>query len=176
MKVITAPEIYKPTRTADIKVFLAGGITDCSDWQSKVIEELEKLDSLYNLDDVVIFNPRRENFDVTDPDATIDQIEWEHKYLNDCDIFSIYFEASKSLQPICMYELGKHSLKDRKVVTVQKGYLREEDVLIQCKLDGLWVDYIFGDEAIAVHARRIAYQIDWHRRLRASLSRRRTAR
>ena len=172
MKVIIAPETYKPSRgECPITVFLGGGITGCSDWQSKVIEELENLSSLYNMDDVVIFNPRREDFDISDPGASIEQIEWEHKYLKDCDVFTMYFEASDSPQPICMYELGKHQSKDRTAITVQKGYLREEDVLIQSKLDGRWVNYVAGDEAISVHARYIAYQIYWCKLLKESMER-----
>ena len=39
MKVITAVEKYKPNY-GDITVFLAGGITDCDNWQKRVIDYL----------------------------------------------------------------------------------------------------------------------------------------
>ena len=82
-------------------VFLAGGISNCTDWQSEVIKYLDK-------EDITIFNPRRKNFDITDLSATTQQIKWEFNRLEKMDIFSMYFCESKSDQPICMYELGRY--------------------------------------------------------------------
>lgn len=160
MKVITAPDKWAPYGMGDSKtVFLAGGITGCWHWQDRVIEELEKLGGQFNLGNVVIFNPRREDFDVSDKEAEIEQIKWEHRYLKDCDVFSVYFEANESLQPITLYELGKWALRKKSVITVQKGYLRENDVLIQTALDKLQVSHISGEEAIKHHARMIACKL-----------------
>lgn len=143
MKVIEAPN--KPSNLAYnnmTKLFLAGGITDCPDWQSEVIEELSK----YNdLGDLMIFNPRRKDFDITDKDASRKQIEWEFEYLNDMDIFTMYFAKSEtSVQPICMYELGRHLARmceryrstwpDRILIGIEDGYLRSNDVEIQSEL------------------------------------------
>ena len=47
MKVITAVESYVPSEK-DICVFLAGGITNCPNWQNEVIEELFKGNNLFN--------------------------------------------------------------------------------------------------------------------------------
>lgn len=158
MKVITAPDKY--TGKSFYKaVFLAGGITGCGHWQDRVIEELEKLDGQFNLDNVVILNPRRKDFDVTDKEAEVEQIKWEHHYLKDCDVFSVYFEANESLHPITLYELGKWALRKKSVITVQKGYLRENDVLIQTALDKLQVSHISGEDAIKHHARMIACKL-----------------
>ena len=41
MRVITAPEKYRK-KSNDITVFLAGGITNCWEWQDKVIELLNE--------------------------------------------------------------------------------------------------------------------------------------
>lgn len=129
--VFEAPEIC-------ISVFLAGGITGCSDWQNTVVDELMDCKNL------LIFNPRRKNFDVTDPSASRKQIEWEYQQLNNMDIFSMYFVGSDSVQPICMYELGRNlermknrfpdDWQKRIVIGIENGYLREQDVIIQSEL------------------------------------------
>lgn len=140
MKVITAPEQYKK-QEGDILLFLAGGISNCPDWQKEVISVLEKVDP----SDLVVFNPRRENFPIHDPNAAKEQISWEFKYLNMADIFTMYFCSGESDQPICMYELGRHlhriskdngwdNIIDHVVVSVEDGYKRKNDVIIQTSL------------------------------------------
>lgn len=131
---ITAPSKEKPDF---LSVFLAGGITKCKEWQDEVIRELE-------FDDVSIFNPRQEKFDFTDPFASYKQIEWEFDRLETMDMFSMYFCNDNSDQPICMYELGRNVVRmqnrfpadweKRIVISVEKGYKREKDVLVQMKL------------------------------------------
>ena len=157
MRIITAPEHYE-RQNGEISVFLAGGITGCEVWQDEVIKELERLSSYYDLENVVVLNPRRKSFDVSDPQAEIEQIEWEHKHLTRCTIFSCFFAACESLQPITLYELGRYGRNKslEPVITVQRGYLRERDVLIQTALDCVAVNYIPGEDAILQHARDIA--------------------
>ena len=140
MKVITAPETYELSGD-ETGVFLAGGITDCDNWQSEVIDVLE--DHLF-YSEPVIFNPRRENFPINDKSAARAQIEWEYAALERCGIFSMYFCSGRSDQPICMYELGRNILRmqmrfpsdwqDRIVISVENGYRRKQDVLIQVDL------------------------------------------
>lgn len=88
MKVITAIEQYEK-QDNDVFCFLAGGITNCPDWQSEVIENLQKYDQKYQneLDSLVIFNPRRPNFPIDDPNASLQQITWEFQELQRVDIF-----------------------------------------------------------------------------------------
>lgn len=143
MKIITAPEEYVK-QSKDICVFLAGGITNCRDWQKEVIQWLN--DKTYQCDNehLVIFNPRRENFPIHDKSAAYEQIEWEFRMLEQCDIFSMYFCNADSDQPICMYELGRNIVRiqnrfpstwlKRIIVTVEEDYKREEDVLVQTNL------------------------------------------
>ena len=129
MRIITAIDTLcfnEPT------VFLAGGITNCPEWQDKIIEILKKTNK------GIAFNPRRKHFPINDPNASKEQIEWEFNALNRADVFSIWFSSGESVQPICMYELGRHlALRlsrnelDRVVIGVEKGYLRTQDVLIQ---------------------------------------------
>ena len=97
-QIITAPNIEVPKFTS---VFLAGGITNCKEWQKEVIERLQ-------YDKVSIFNPRQEHFDISDKNASYKQILWEFERLEKMDIFSMYFCNDNSDQPICMYELGRN--------------------------------------------------------------------
>lgn len=133
-QIITAPSteqaLYKT-------VFLAGGITNCKDWQKEVIEELES-------ENISIYNPRQEHFDITDKSASWKQITWEFERLEQMDIFSMYFCEGVSDQPICMYELGRNILRmqnrfpcdweNRIIISVENGYKRLEDVVIQTNL------------------------------------------
>ena len=140
MKVITAVDHYEK-QPGDIFVFLAGGITNCWDWQKEIIHQLEQYE---DTDHLVVFTPRRENFPIHDPNASQEQIEWEFKYLEQMDIFSMYFCNSDSDQPICMYELGRNIVKIqnrfpgdwayRIIISVEEGYRRAKDVEIQTRL------------------------------------------
>lgn len=133
-QVIIAPSTEKPKH---ISVFLAGGITNCKEWQKEVMEELKDYD-------ISVFNPRQEHFDVSDKSASQKQIVWEYERLEKMDIFSMYFCNDNSDQPICMYELGRNIVRmqnrftndwqKRIVVSVEDGYKRKQDVLIQLSL------------------------------------------
>lgn len=136
MKIVTAVESYFP-KESDVCVFLAGGITNCADWQKEVIFELQK----YDAPNLVVFNPRRANFPIESPNASQEQIEWEFYWLERMDVFSMYFSAGESVQPICMYELGRNlcrmvdkGLANRCVISVEDGYKRAKDVIIQTRL------------------------------------------
>ena len=133
-QIITAPNIDK---NKYISVFLAGGITNCKEWQKEVIEEL-------SFDDVSIYNPRQEHFDITDKSASYKQILWEFERLEQMDIFSMYFCNDNSDQPICMYELGRNIIRmqnrfpndwdKRIIISVEDGYKRAKDVFVQVEL------------------------------------------
>lgn len=152
MRVITAPEKYI-RHPNDITVFLAGGITNCWEWQDKVIELLNEK----NLDNLVIFNPRRKNFPINDTNAAEEQIMWEFNMLEQCNIFSMYFCAGESDQPICMYELGRNICRmqmrfpkpddwlDRIIITTEDGYKRKHDVYMQSALATNIVYTIYKD-------------------------------
>ena len=145
MKVITAVEKHN-LNTLEIPCFLAGGITNCSEWQNKVINGLsKKLKNDLESEKLVLFNPRRENFPIFDPTASLEQIHWEYEWLEKCQIFSMFFDGTaKSDQPICFYELGRNIErmkqkfpKDwnmRLIVSVNSNFRRVNDVIIQTKL------------------------------------------
>lgn len=170
MKIYQAPdkidwyEVAKKT-----SIFLSGGISGCKNWQKDLIDELQRLRELglFDLGGLVIFNPRRDDFDIENPNATVEQIKWEHKCLEKCDICSFFFPASNTVQPITLYELGRHLGDHTSVVSIQEGYKRAEDVKIQLALDGnCCTIYRSYDEAIREHARALAITYDNMRRNR----------
>lgn len=171
MKIITAPEIYK--NDSNIACFLAGGITNCPNWQDEVIKNIKEYSSSENIDlkYLDIYNPRRANFPIDNPNAAQEQIEWEFKYLEKCDIFSMYFCNAPSDQPICMYELGRNISEIRNeymgtwghriIVSVEKGYKREQDVLIQTRLATNNIIKPFSYATPVSHAIAIVDNYNW---------------
>ena len=160
MKVITAIEDYIPKKD-DITVFLAGGISDCDNWQQKVIDYLNNEDHTEHL---VLFNPRRDNFPINDPSASQKQIEWEFYKIQSADIFSMYFCESKSNQPICLYELGRNipvfinkynNWYDRILITCESNYSRKNDVVIQTYLATGIKGFASDDGNAKIHAAKI---------------------
>ena len=145
MKIITAIEKYDLNQF-EIPCFLAGGITNCSEWQNEIIKGLnEKLKDDYEECRLVLFNPRRENFPINDPNAALEQINWEFEYLEKCQIFSMFFDGTaKSDQPICFYELGRNIERMKQkfpkdwwmriIVSVNSNFKRSNDVIIQTSL------------------------------------------
>jgi hypothetical protein len=127
MKYIEAPERYY---TGEVSIFLAGGITNCPNWQKDMVELLKDLD-------IVIFNPRRENFPIDDPTEAKRQIEWEFEFLDRADIILFWF-AKGSLNPIVLFEYGKWLMNLRNnmnykplFIGIDPEYKRKQDVLIQ---------------------------------------------
>ena len=109
------------------KLFLAGGITGCPDWQKIMKQEL-------NNEEVTIINPRRENFPIHDPNAALAQITWEFEMLRKADMISFWF-PSETICPIVLYELGQWNMTDKKIIVgCAPGYTRLQDVEIQTNL------------------------------------------
>ena len=143
LKIITAPEEYNPA-PGELPVFLGGGITHCPDWQDAVCRELKEHLASAPVQ-VVVFNPRRTVFDMTDPNAGREQIEWELRNLGRMGIFSMLFwGTADSGQPICFYELGRYvetmkrrfprTWHRRIVVSVSERFPRRLDVAVQLRL------------------------------------------
>ncbi len=128
--VIEAPnEVYSLDNFNNLKLFIAGGISDCPDWQSTVVEKLSDVKNL------TIFNPRRGNWDINDPTATEKQTIWEFNKLNEADIISFWFSKG-SLNPITLYEFGYWIGKKPIIVGMDPEYQRAEHVIVQAKLAG----------------------------------------
>lgn len=133
INVITAPEQYNPKHK--IALFLAGGISNCPDWQKEALGYLKHC----NLD---VFNPRRPNFPMDDPTAADEQVAWEFNSLHDSESILFWF-CKDSICPIVLYELGfwmgqNEFAQTKKIIRVgcDPEYERLQDVQIQTKLAG----------------------------------------
>jgi hypothetical protein len=110
-------------------LFLAGSITGCPDWQKEVVKNIDASGI-----DMVVFNPRRANFPIQDPNAAFEQIKWEFDHLRKADVISFWF-SKDSMGPIVLFELGAHSMTSKPIIVgVEDGYPRQQDVEIQMKL------------------------------------------
>lgn len=131
-------------------VFLAGGITDCPDWQQELVQLLRDTD-------LVLLNPRRANFPMADPTAANQQIDWEHKHLRLADAISFWF-CAEAMQPITLYELGAWSMTDKPLfVGVHPDYSRRQDVEIQTKLARPDVEIVYALSDLADQVKRFPF-------------------
>lgn len=168
MQIITAPDICVIPKD-HLCCFLAGGITGCHDWQKEVLEHIKELDDIVTLDRLTLFNPRRPFFNVLDKNASKEQIRWEFDAINRSNIFSMYFAASESVQPISLYELGRvagryaeHFISippEYLIITIENGYKRAFDVIEQIELLTGRSDLVevvdYPDLAVKKHAWKI---------------------
>jgi hypothetical protein len=129
MEYVEAPENWDRL-PGQPSVFLAGGITDCPNWQREVAQQLIATN-------YAVLNPRRENFPIGDPNAAPWQIKWEFDHLRKADLIAFWF-CKETIQPIALFELGAWSRGKQPaiVVGVEPGYVRELDVHIQMNLLG----------------------------------------
>lgn len=121
VEALERPEVY------DGALFMAGGITNCWDWQQEMRGLLEE--SGY-----MLLNPRRANFPIGDPNAAQEQIEWEYNMLRRAEYIMFWF-PEETICPIVLYELGAWSMTGKHIfVGVHPDYERRRDVEIQTKL------------------------------------------
>ena len=123
--VITAPNAFTNVNNYP-SVFLAGGITNCEDWQSEVIKQLSNTNLL-------LYNPRREVYSATNSE---EQIKWEFEKLRQAHAVVFWF-SKETLCPITLFEYGKYLGRNTKplFVACDRQYKRREDVIIQTALE-----------------------------------------
>ena len=126
VKVVKCPDQYsKDPRSYSL--FLAGGISNCADWQEEVIEKLKDTT-------LTLVNPRRQDFDLSNIKMSVQQIEWEYAHLHQVDAILFYF-APETMCPITLYELGVHAASLTPIfVTCHPDYKRKLDVVEQLRL------------------------------------------
>lgn len=111
-----------PTRA---ELFLAGGISNCPDWQAAT--ELALSDLLG-----VVHNPRRPGVLVAD--EAVGQIEWEFEALRLSETILFWFPKD-TVCPITLYELGVWATKGAPlIVGTDPKYTRQIDVFTQLRL------------------------------------------
>lgn len=108
-------------------IFLAGSITNCPLWQTEMVGYLKDLD-------LIIYNPRRKNFPMDDPNAAEGQITWEFKKLRLASMVSFWF-SKETMGPIVLFEYGAALERNAPIVIgMDPKYPRRQDVEIQTKL------------------------------------------
>lgn len=127
IEIVQAPNEAK---TKGIKIFLAGGISQCPKWQDEIVKRLRNESRLDEFD-IIVFNPRCNEV----PDEEF-QTKWEYDKLKESDIISFWFSVG-SLNPITLFEYGAHFKSKRKKIIVgcHPEYLRKTAVKIQTGLD-----------------------------------------
>lgn len=128
MKEIKSPEryVHDPNRRT---LFLAGGITNCENWQKTVPSVMADTD-------LTLLNPRRGEFERNNPVMEQEQIEWEHQRLLEAGAHLFWF-CEETLCPITLFELGKViGLFPSKPLFVgtHANYERKRDIRIQMLL------------------------------------------
>jgi hypothetical protein len=133
LEIVTAPN---ETKSEDISVFIAGGISNCYDWQSEYILNFKKM-NIFGDKNIIMFNPRRYDFDITNKVMEEEQIRWEFNKLHKADIISFWF-PKETVCPITLYELGYWIDKENVSIIIgcDPMYSRKNDVEIQTALAG----------------------------------------
>lgn len=143
---IKPPNHYEQAED-QLSIFIAGSIEmgKAENWQDKFVSEITD-------DDVIIYNPRRDDWDSSwvqsiDNPQFKNQVEWELKYLDLSDIKVFYFDPNTK-SPITMAELGLIAgWGDVGIVYCPMGFWRKGNVDIMCvkfgiKMVSTWEDLI----------------------------------
>jgi hypothetical protein len=145
MNYVEAPNDYAGQAPS---LYLGGGISDCENWQQRMVELLETTD-------LVLINPRRKDFPIHDPSAAREQIEWEFRHLRRATIKLFWFPP-QTLCPITLFELGSWSATEAPlVVGAHPDYQRREDVLIQMEYARPEVQVVDRLEDLADQVQRV---------------------
>jgi len=132
MRILTSPEEYLPFNIPPPKlfVFLAGGISNTTDWQQEFLNQL----ACGTGDSLTIFNPRRRVWDKDDKSICRAQIEWEFRYLEAADVVIFWFSPD-TVCPITLYELGVCAARGQHIIVgCHHDYTRKFDVENQLQL------------------------------------------
>lgn len=120
----------------EIRIFLAGSIEMgvAEMWQDRIARDLR-------LEDVVLFNPRRDDWDSSWKQEASnaqfsEQVNWELDHINSSDIVVFYFDPGTK-SPITLMELGYVIGQDFGakgiVVCCPDGFWRKGNVEIMCQ-------------------------------------------
>jgi hypothetical protein len=150
-QIIKPPTKITPAHLEKISLFLGGSIEmgAAENWQDRVSTVLSE-------QDIVIFNPRRDDWDSTwiqhpDNSQFSEQVHWELEAQDLCDIICYYFDPNTK-SPITLLELGLYASKNKHpgqsvVVYCPEKYWRFGNVKIVCDAKGIvcvgeWSEFI----------------------------------
>ena len=143
-----------------IRIFLGGSIDmgAAENWQERLSKDL----SDYSDDDLVLLNPRRDDWDsswVQDPTPGTqfhEQVSWELEAQENADA-SIYYFAADSKSPITLLELGL--FYEGSVVCCPKEFYRYGNVKMVCDRNGVLMVETY-DELLEILRATIDSEID----------------
>lgn len=115
------------------RVFLAGSIEmgQAEQWQARIV------DALSENGDLVILNPRRDDWDdsweqrADDPQFS-EQVSWELDMLDAADLVVMYL-APGTKSPVSLLELGLYARSGKLRVCCPEGFWRRGNVEIVCR-------------------------------------------
>ena len=121
----------------EVRVFLAGSIEEgkAEQWQRHVVEVLA------DLDDLVIFNPRRDDLDGSGAAQAVgaqyhEQVNWELDMLAAADVIIMYL-APGTRSPISLLEFGLYANSGKLRVCCGAGFWRRGNVEVVCQRYGI---------------------------------------
>lgn len=133
-------------------IFLAGGITDCPDWQKEIATLLKD-------EDVILLNPRRKDFPMDDPTASYKQIKWEYEQLRKATAIIFWF-AKETMCPIVLFELGTWVVSGKDIlIGMDKEYERKQDVQIQTVLEKGDTEFYYSIEELAQATKKLIQEL-----------------
>ena len=135
IKIVTAVEKYE-VKPGDVCMFLAGTIDNGSskDWQMELLEWLKDYQTEKN---VIVFNPRRKEWNPNPSKEELDeQIEWELEALSKCS-YIIMNILGTSKSPITLLELGLFHSNPGLYVFCPPEFYRYENIRVSCKKFGV---------------------------------------
>jgi len=126
-------EFRAPSRPAlEKRVFLAGSIEmgQAEQWQEQFVNAMS------DLSDLVIFNPRRDDWDSSwrqraDDPQFFEQVNWELDMLDAADIVVMYL-APGTRSPVSLLELGLCARSGKLLVCCPTGFWRRGNVEVVC--------------------------------------------
>lgn len=151
MTVYTSPEVLP--EHLDLPIFLAGGISNCPDWQAELISQLDG-------PTITLINPRREKYEDSE-DIARAQIKWEYdafKQVENDPVVDrvsnwgsvLFWFPEETLCPITLLELGKLTQQRTPIfVGVHPNYARRLDVEVQLELSRPEVTVVYSLEDLA---------------------------
>ena len=144
MNYIEAIKEWEPDRTRS--VFLAGGISNCTDWQPEMTKLLQDTE-------LTVLNPRRKYFPDHD-DAAREQIKWEFRHLKKTTATLFWF-PHETLCPITLFELGNCLGKEKPLfVGCHPEYQRRRDLEIQIKLYDPYIKIVYSLEDLSLKVKK----------------------
>lgn len=150
MKIVQSPKKLTQNQldATYTSLFLAGGISNCPNWQETMCERLKSYtqgnaDFFNHPTNSVVFNPRRKGDLVKNGADAKTQILWEHRYLLEATEILFWF-PKETLCPITLFELGKYAQYYKNLyggfacnhffVGIHPEYQRKFDLEVQLKL------------------------------------------